>query len=89
MRCNLSRAFLGKPHNLVQDLSPNELQLPRLTARLLGRDGFLKIQNYTKRLPSSKLWLSRTIFVLPCYLSDVPASDARTVFERSAQMIAC
>ena len=69
--------------NLVQDLSPNELPLPLETARLLVRVGFL--QNQFWNYPTCKV-VAFLDYICPsagCYLSEVPASDVETVFERS------
>ena len=78
MRCNLSRAFLGKPHNLRRDLSPNELPLPPATAWLLVRVEFLPTwRNHAKRSPNLEIWSLSSYICGGCVICQVPASDAR------------
>ena len=78
MRCNLSRAFLGKPHNLRRDLSPNELLLPPATAWLLVRVEFLPTwRNHAKRSPNLEIWSLSSYICGGCVICQVPASDAR------------
>ena len=78
MRCNLSRAFLGKPHNLRRDLSPNELPLPLATAWLLVRVEFLPTwRNHAKRSLNLEIWSLSSYICGGCVICQVPASDAR------------